>query len=63
MQTKKSLSFVGLIVAIIVGRALYREYDAAAGAFKNNGLAVIYFLTFAVALYLLIRGFIKQPEK
>ncbi|MBS4063718.1 MAG: hypothetical protein KGZ74_04120 [Chitinophagaceae bacterium] len=63
MQTKKGLSFFGIIVALIVGAALYREYDPAAGAFKNTGLAIIYFITFVFAVFLLIRGYSKRTEK
>ena len=63
MQTKKGLSFFGIVVALIVGSALYKEFDAAAGKFKNTALAIFYFITLAFAIFLLIKGFMNRAEK
>jgi hypothetical protein len=63
MQKKASLNIIFLIIAIIVGAGLWREFDTATMKFKNTGLAIVYGLTFLVAVYILLKDLIKRPGK
>ena len=53
------MTFTLTIVAIIVGRALYKEYDPETGEFKNIGLALIYAIVFVASVFILVRNFVN----
>lgn len=63
MQTKKGISMIWLIIGMIVGTALFKQFDFTLGAFKNKWLAALYFVTFAAAVFLLIKGMMNRSEK
>lgn len=63
MQTKKGVSMIWLIIGVIVGTALFKQFDASLGTFKNKALAAVYFITFAAAVFFLIKGMINRSEK
>ena len=63
MKNKKSLNFIFLIVAIIVGVALWKQFDVQNLKFKQTGLAIVYLITFVFSIYLLVKDYRKQPEK
>jgi hypothetical protein len=63
MQKKTSLNIVFLIIVLIVGGGLWREFDTATMKFKNTGLAIVYGLSFGVAAYILLTDLIKRPGK
>jgi hypothetical protein len=60
MKNKKSLNFVFLIVAIIVGLALFKQFDFESLKFRQPGLAVVYLITFAFSIYILVKDFRKK---
>lgn len=60
MEKKRSMSFTLSIVAIIVGMALFKQFDFKAGKFEKPALALVYGITFAVSIYILIRGLKKN---
>ena len=56
MENKKSsLSFPLLVVVIIVGAALYKQFDFETLKFEKPALAVLYIIVFVVSLYILIK--------
>ncbi|PZR37316.1 MAG: hypothetical protein DI538_12595 [Azospira oryzae] len=63
MENKKSLNFIFLIVAIIVGVALWKQFDVGSLKFKQTGLAIVYLITFVFSIYLLVKDYRKRPEK
>lgn len=63
MQKKGSLNIVLLIITLIVGGGLWREFDTATMKFKNTGLAIVYGLTFLFAVYMLLKDLIKGSGK
>lgn len=63
MQTKKGASMIWLIIGMLVGTALFKQFDASLGTFKNKALAAVYFVTFAAAVFLLIKGMMNRSEK
>ena len=63
MQEKKGISIVWLMIGVIVGTALYKQFDASLGTFKNKGLSAVYFVTFAAAVFFLIKGMMNRTQK
>ncbi|WP_106523842.1 hypothetical protein [Taibaiella chishuiensis] len=58
MQQKRTLSFVFIIIAIIIGAALYRNFDFQNSRFKKPALAAVYLVTLAISM-----GFIFGKKK
>ena len=63
MDNKKPLIFVFRIVAIILGWALYKQFNFEQLQFKNTGLATIYFITFVFSIYFLVKNSKKGREQ
>jgi hypothetical protein len=63
MQKKSSLNIIFLIIALIVGGGLWREFDTEAMKFKNTGLAIVYAATFLFSVFILLKDLIKGKEK
>ncbi len=59
----KSLNFFFLIIAIILGSVLFKQFDFENLKFKHTGLAIIYLVVFAISIYFLISNYRKRPEK
>ena len=59
MKQEKGLNLVFIIVAVIVGSALWKQFDYHAFRFDKPALAVVYALTFVASIYFLIRGYNK----
>ena len=59
MENKKSLSFPLMVVVIILGVTLYKQFDFESLKFEKPALAVLYIIVFLAALYFLI----KKPKK
>jgi len=56
MENKKSsLSFPLLVVVIILGAALYKQFDFETLKFEKPALAILYIIVFVVSLYILIK--------
>lgn len=51
MENKKPLSFVFIIIAIILGVTLFKQFDFKNLKFENTGLAIVYMIGFAIAMY------------
>lgn len=52
MGNKKGLSIVLLIPTIIIGVALFEEFDFAKLEFEKPALAIVYFIGFALSIFL-----------
>ncbi|MCA1918374.1 hypothetical protein B0A79_06145 [Flavobacterium piscis] len=59
MENKKSLSFPLMVVVIILGVTLYKQFDFESLKFEKPALAVLYIIVFLAALYFLV----KKPKK
>lgn len=55
-------NFFFSVIAIIVGVALYKQFDFQTLKFDNTGLAVVYAITFAGSAFLLIKD-LKKTNK
>ncbi|SMC83989.1 hypothetical protein [Moheibacter sediminis] len=62
MENKKALSFVFIIIAIILGAALWKQFDFENLRFEKPALAAIYFITFAVSISLLVRDYKNRSK-
>jgi multisubunit Na+/H+ antiporter MnhG subunit len=56
MEKKKASSFIFSIIAIILGVTLYKQFDFKTFRFKETGIAIVYLIAFAIAMYVLIKN-------
>ena len=60
MSKKKEYSFPLIIIAIVLGLTIYKQFDFKSFRFEQPVMAVVYILTFAMTLYFLFK---KDKEK
>jgi len=63
MENKKPPVFVMWIIVIIVGVALYKQFDFDNMTFQKPALAAVYGITFLFAAFVLIKNAIKPTKK
>lgn len=63
MENKKLVNFFFVMIALILGWTLYKQFDFENLRFENTGLAIIYMVVFVMSIYFLIKDFRKRPEK
>ncbi len=56
MENKQAPSFVLIIVAIILGVVLFKQFDFKKLEFEKPGLAVVYIIVFVFSIYILIKN-------
>lgn len=56
MNTKKGLSFPLLIIAIVLGGTIFKQFDRENLKFEEPALAVVYIITFLISVYLLVKN-------
>ena len=57
MQNNKVPSFFFIVVALILGSALYKQFDFQQVTFEKPALAILYMVVFVFSLYGLIKNF------
>jgi uncharacterized membrane protein YccC len=62
MEKSKAPVFTLWIVAIIVGVALYKQFDFDSMRFKNTALAIVYMAVFVFSVYVLIKNRKKKTD-
>lgn len=63
MENRKAPIFTMIIVAIIVGVALYKQIDFNTMTVEKPALAILYAITFLFAVAVLVRNYVKKAEK
>ena len=63
MENKKFPSIIFIIIAVILGVALYKQFDRETLKFKNTYLAILYFGTFISSIFILIKDYANKPKK
>lgn len=63
MENIKAPVFTMTIVAIIVGGALYKQFDFKTRTFENPALSALYAITFLLAVFVLVRNNRKKTSK
>jgi len=56
MSTKKGLSFPLLIIAIVIGATIFKQFDFKNLRFEEPAMAVIYILTFLMTVYFIFKS-------
>lgn len=62
MENKNNMSFILIIIAVILGSSLFKHFDFGNMRFQKPWLDAIYFVTFIVTIYFLIRNYINKDQ-
>lgn len=63
MEKSKAPVFLMIIVAVIVGSALYKQIDFNTMTVEKPALSVLYAVTFLFAIAVLVRHYTRRAEK
>jgi len=56
MNNKKPSSFIFIVCAIIIGAALYKEFNPHDFTFEKKSLSIVYFITLVFCIIIIIRN-------
>lgn len=57
MENKQNgFPIIMVIIAVIVGSGLYREFDFETFRFRKVGLGIVYLITFVAAIIMIVRS-------
>ena len=62
IENNKGINFFFAVVAIILGSALWKQFDFGTLKFDKPVLAILYIVVFIASVYLLITNYKKRPE-
>lgn len=62
MENNKAPIFTMLVVALIVGSALYKQIDFKTMTVEKPALAILYTVTLLFATFVLVKNFRKQQR-
>lgn len=63
MENKKTPNIFLIIIAIIIGSALFKQFNFENLKFEKPALAIVYIITFVLLIYFLIRDYKNRSEK
>ncbi|PYF74079.1 hypothetical protein [Pedobacter nutrimenti] len=63
MENKKALSFVFIIVAIILGCTLYKQFDFENFKFEKPALAYVYLTVFFASIFFIVKSFKNKSQQ
>jgi Ca2+/Na+ antiporter len=63
MKKKKTPIFFLVIIALILGQALFKQFDFENLKFENPALAILYIVVFVFSIYFLIRDYKNRLEE
>lgn len=63
MKKKKAPNFFLVIIAIILGQALFEQFDFENLTFEKPALAIVYIIVFVFSIYFLVKDYKNRPEK
>lgn len=63
MQNNNPMTFTLIIVALILGWVLYKDFDFKTFSFEKPAMAAIYGTVFIVSLFVLIKNKIQKRER
>ena len=61
MENRKGINFFFAIIAIIVGAAIYKQFDFEKFRFEKPALAVVYIVVFAASIFFIIKDYRNRP--
>lgn len=62
-KNKKTPNFFLIIIALILGHVLFKQFDFENLKFEKPALAILYIVVFVFSIYFLIRDYKNRPEK
>ncbi|UPT70380.1 MAG: hypothetical protein M0D53_15000 [Flavobacterium sp. JAD_PAG50586_2] len=60
MENRKGINFFFAIIAIIVGSAIYKQFDFEKVRFEKPALAVVYIVVFIASIFFIIKDYRKR---
>jgi hypothetical protein len=63
MENKKGINFFFLIITIILGGTLFKQFDFKNLKFEKPALAIVYIITFIACIFFLIKDYRNRPGK
>ncbi len=63
MKNKRTVNFIFLIIAIILGSTLIKQFDFETLKFEHTGLAIVYIVVFLFSIFIIVKDYKKSPEK
>lgn len=63
MTSKRPIPFVPVILAIVIGSGLFKEFDRESMTFEKPGLAIVYTVGLAVSIYLIVKNYLPGASK
>ncbi|RZK39823.1 MAG: hypothetical protein EOO90_17210 [Pedobacter sp.] len=61
-QKNKGLSFTMIVVALILGPTLYKQFNFETYSFEKPALAALYLIVFIAAVAMLIKDFVAKKR-
>lgn len=61
-QSRKGINFFLAVIALILGSAIYRQFDFERLEFEKPALAVLYIVVFVAALVLIVKDFTNRSK-
>lgn len=63
MKNNKTSNFFLIIVASILGSALFKQFDFENLKFEKTALSILYLIVFAASIFLLVKNFKNRTKK
>ena len=63
MENQKPAYFFFIIIVLILGKALYNQFDFETLKFEKPALASLYLIVFSVSIYFIIKNLTTQLKK
>ena len=63
MENKKGINFFLLVIAIILGSVLWKQFNFNTFKFEKPALAALYLIVFVASIYFMIKDYINRTKK
>ena len=63
MENKKGINLFFAFIAFTLGWTLFKHFDIKSFTFEDPTLDILYLIVFVISIYLILKDYIKRPEK
>jgi membrane protein DedA with SNARE-associated domain len=63
MENKKGINLFFAFIAFTLGWTLFKHFDFKNFKFEDPALDILYLIVFVISIYLIIKDYLKRPEK
>lgn len=63
MENKKEINFFLLVIAIILGSVLWKQFNFNTFKFEKPALAALYLIVFVASIYFMVKGYKNRTKK